>query len=149
MDQTNNPHHQTGGSGALPDIRHTIMLNAPISRVWEAVATSEGIAAWFMPNDFQPVEGFEFHLNAGPFGNSPCKVTLVDPPHRLSFNWGKDWTLTFELKEQGDRTEFTLIHGGWSAEQVTEFGEAHGLVRGRMDQGWAGLVQKLAAYVGA
>jgi uncharacterized protein YndB with AHSA1/START domain len=131
----------------LPDIRHTILLNAPISRVWEAVATSEGIAAWFMPNSFQPIEGYEFVLHAGPFGDSPCKVTELDPPHRLSFNWGRDWTLTFELEEKGDQTEFTLIHGGWTADQVTEFGETHELVRGRMDQGWSGIVGKLADYV--
>lgn len=135
-------------SGAkLPDIRHTLTLKAPIDKVWQAVATSEGIAAWFMPNNFEPALGFEFQLNAGPFGMSPCKVTELDPPHRLSFNWGKDWTLTFELIEQGEHTDFTLIHGGWTADQVTEFGEAHELVRGRMDNGWAGLVQKLAGYV--
>lgn len=139
MDQNN--------AGKLPDIRHTILLNAPVSRVWEAVATAEGIAAWFMPNNFQPVEGYDFVLHAGPFGDSPCKVTVLDPPHRLSFNWGKDWTLTFELEEKDGQTEFTLIHGGWSADQVTEFGETHELVRGRMDQGWAGLVGKLAEYV--
>lgn len=139
MDQNN--------TGMLPDIRHTILLNAPISRVWEAVATSEGIAAWFMPNTFQPVAGFEFVLHAGPFGDSPCKVTVLDPPRRLSFNWGKDWTLTFELEEKDNQTEFMLIHSGWTADQVTEFGQPHEVVRGNMDQGWAGMVRKLAEYV--
>lgn len=139
MDQNN--------TSKLPDIRHTILLNAPISRVWEAVATSEGIAAWFMPNTFQPVEGYEFVLHAGPFGDSPCKVTVLDPPRRLAFHWGKDWTLTFELEEKDNQTEFTLIHGGWTADQVTEFGQPHEVVRGNMDQGWAGMVGKLAEYV--
>lgn len=134
---------------ALPDIRHTIVLNAPIEKVWEAVATSEGLSAWFMPNDLQPVEGHEFHLQAGPFGQSPCTVTQVDPPHRLSFRWGKDWSLTFELAAKEGITECTVIHGGWSANQVTEFGESHDLVRDRMDQGWSGLVGKLSAYIGS
>ncbi|EES74628.1 SRPBCC family protein [Paenibacillus sp. MB22_1] len=138
---------EQNNTGKLLDIRHTILLNAPISRVWEAVATSEGIAAWFMPNSFQPVLGYEFVLHAGPFGDSPCKVTELEPPHRLSFNWGKDWTVTFELEEKGEQTKFTLIHGGWTVDQVTEFGEAHELVRGRMDQGWTGIVAKLAEYV--
>lgn len=97
----------------LPDIRHTMVFQAPIQKVWEAVSTSEGLAAWFMPNDLQPMVGHEFHLNAGPFGMSPCKVIEVDPPHRLSFRWGKDWTVTFELKELNKgQTEFTLIHSG-------------------------------------
>jgi uncharacterized protein YndB with AHSA1/START domain len=137
-----NKNHST-----LPDIRRTLVFNAPIQKVWQAVATSEGIAAWFMPNDFQPVVGHEFHLNAGPFGMSPCKVTEIDPPYRLSFHWGKDWTITFELKDLDGKTEFTLIHSGWDANQVTEFGEAHTIVRDRMDQGWSGLVNKLGTYV--
>lgn len=131
----------------LPNICQTALFQASIQKVWEAVATSEGLAAWFMPNDFQAVVGHSFHLNAGPFGMSPCQVTEVDPPHRLSFRWGKDWTITFELKEKGEQTEFTLIHSGWDSEQVTEFGEAHTVVRDRMDQGWKKLVQSLGAYV--
>ncbi|MCA0756224.1 SRPBCC domain-containing protein [Paenibacillus sp. N4] len=136
-------------TSTLPDIRQTLTLNASIQKVWSAVATSEGIAAWFMPNDFQPEVGFEFHLDAGPFGHSPCKVTVIDPPNRLSFTWGKDWTLTFELKELGGHTQFTLIHSGWYEDMVTEFGQPHAVVRDRMDHGWTGLVQKLKSQVEA
>lgn len=132
----------------LPEIRQTLIFDAPIEKVWNAVSTSEGIAAWFMPNDFEPVVGHEFHLEAGPYGKSPCKVTEFDPPNRLSFNWGKEWTLTFELNRVGEgQTEFTLVHGGWSAEGVTEFGEPHEVVRERMNGGWVGLVAKLGEYV--
>jgi uncharacterized protein YndB with AHSA1/START domain len=133
----------------LPDIRSTYVFNAPIGKVWDAVATSEGIAAWFMPNDFKPEEGYEFQLNAGPFGMSPCKVTKVDPPHRISFDWGRDWQITFELKELDGKTEFTLIHSGWDADKVTEFGQPHGIVRDTMAQGWTGLAKSLASYVEA
>ena len=140
---------KTRESTALPDIRQTSILNAPIQKVWKAISTSEGIAAWFMPNDFQPIVGFEFHLNAGPYGMSPCKVTEVDPPNRVSFHWGKDWTLTFELVEQDNKTVFTLIHSGWDANGVTEFGENQSIVRDRMDQGWVGLCKKLGEYVEA
>lgn len=68
----------------LPAIRETVLINAPIERVWSAVATSEGLAAWFMPNDFQPVVGHEFTLDAGPWGVLPCKVVEVDRPRRLA-----------------------------------------------------------------
>ncbi|RED58078.1 SRPBCC family protein [Cohnella lupini] len=134
----------------LPDIRQTSLFNAPVQKVWAAVSTTEGIAAWFMPPiGFIPEVGNEFHLDAGPYGKSPCKVTVVDPPNRLSFTWGKDWTLTFELEEKGDQTEFTLIHSGWNADMQTEFGEPHDLVRERMNGGWVGLVRKLGTYVEA
>jgi uncharacterized protein YndB with AHSA1/START domain len=96
-----------------------------------------------------PKEGYEFHLEAGPFGKSPCKVTSIDPPNRLSFEWGKDWILTFELVDLDGTTEFTLIHGGWDADKVTEFGETHAMVRDRMAQGWGQLQKSLATYVEA
>jgi uncharacterized protein YndB with AHSA1/START domain len=102
-----------------------------------------------MPNDFKPEMGYEFHLEAGPFGRSPCKVTEIDPPNRLTFHWGEQWSVTFELAEQGDKTEFTLVHSGWDLNKVTEFGEAHTIVRDRMNNGWTGIVQKLGAYVGS
>lgn len=135
--------------GSLPDIRQTLVLHAPIQKVWDAVATSEGIAVWFMPNNFQPEMGYEFHLEAGPFGNSPCKVTVLDPPNRLSFNWGKDWSLTFELTDLDSKTEFTLIHSGWNLSTVTEFGQPHEAVHDKMSGGWVGIVENLRKHVEA
>ena len=126
----------------LPEIRKTIILNAPIEKVWKAVATSEGIAAWWMPKTFEPEHGKEFILHAGPFGDSPCKVTELDPPNTLSFDWGKDWQLTFQLKELGNQTEFTLIHAGWDPEKTTEFGQPHSVIRGIMDNGWDKIVNE-------
>lgn len=134
-------------SQALEDIRYTVVLNASIQKVWEAVATAEGLWAWFMPNDLKAEEGYAFQLHAGQFGMSPCKVTKVQKPEIFSFQWGKDWTLTFELKALGDKTEATLIHSGWDADKVTEFGAPHTAVRSNMDQGWAGLSKKLQSYV--
>lgn len=133
--------------GTLPDIRRTMRFHAPIQKVWDAVATSEGLAAWFMPNDLVPEVGHSFHLNAGQFGMSPCEVTVVEAPRRLAFRWGKDWTLTFELQEEGEYTSFTLIHSGWSADQVTEFGAPHTQIRNNMDNGWEKLIQVLGTYV--
>ncbi|WP_338749326.1 SRPBCC domain-containing protein [Bacillus sp. FJAT-52991] len=127
----------------LPEIRKTIVLNAPIEKVWKAVSTSEGIASWWMPNTFEPIVGRDFILHAGQFGDSPCKVTEIDPMNRVGFDWGKDWHLTFELKTLEDgKTEFTLIHSGWDAEKVTEFGQPHSVVRGIMDGGWEKIVKE-------
>ena len=131
------------------EVRKNILINAQIEKVWEYVATAEGIGTWFMPNDMQPIEGKEFILQAGPWGNSACKVTEVNPPNRLSFEWGKEWLITFELKEVDGQTELTLIHAGWNDENQTEFGESHAEVRSRMSGGWDGLVLKLKHVVEA
>jgi uncharacterized protein YndB with AHSA1/START domain len=131
------------------EIRKTVVLNAPIVKVWNAVATSEGIAAWWMPNTFVPELGKEFILHAGPFGDSPCKVTELDPPNRLSFDWGKDWHLLFELRELDDnKTEFTLVHSGWDPDKVTEFGQSHTVIMDKMDNGWDKIVnENLTSYI--
>jgi uncharacterized protein YndB with AHSA1/START domain len=129
----------------LQDIKQTIVINAPIQKVWDQVSTSEGIEAWFMPNDFKPEVGYKFHIQS-PFGPSPCKVTEVDPPNTLSFTWDTDgWFLSFILKELGDKTEFTLIHGGWKPadEIVGKAGEKASVIRERMSHGWTGILENL------
>lgn len=129
----------------LEDIRKTVIINAPIQKVWALTATAEGIEAWFMPNDFKAEEGYEFHLQS-PFGPSPCKVLKIEEPHTLSFTWDTEgWVVTFELKEVEGQTEFTLTHGGWKAVDtiLPKANEKSDIIRGRMDGGWTGIISKL------
>ncbi|WP_226537405.1 SRPBCC family protein [Fictibacillus halophilus] len=129
---------------ALQDIKQTVVFDAPIQKVWNSVSTSEGMSSWFMPNDFKAEEGHEFHIQS-PFGPSPCKVLLIDEPNKLSFSWDTDgWVVTFLLKEQGDQTEFTLIHSGWKDEDeiVGKAGEKSSVIRDRMNGGWVGIVHE-------
>jgi uncharacterized protein YndB with AHSA1/START domain len=127
----------------LSAIRKTVIYNAPIEKVWEAVSTSEGIATWFMPNDFQPIVGQKFYLQS-PFGPSSCEVLSFDPPHTLSFAWDEDgWVVTFELKEVSGKTEFTLIHDGWKRpdDVVPKSNQKHSDIRKTMGEGWDVLVE--------
>lgn len=133
----------------IQDIKQTVILNAPIDKVWKKVSTSEGIEAWFMPNDFKAELGYEFHIQS-PFGPSPCKVTELDEPNRLSFRWDTDgWFVSFILKDLGGKTEFTLIHGGWKQpdELVEKAGQESAVIRERMSQGWTGILAKLGKAV--
>ena len=96
-----------------------------------------------MPNDFQPEIGHEFHVQS-PFGPSPCKVTEIEPPNRLSFTWDTEgWVVSFILKELEDKTEFTLIHGGWKQpdELIGKAGEKSSVIRDRMAGGWIGITE--------
>lgn len=133
----------------IQDIKQTVILNAPIEKVWKKVSTSEGIEAWFMPNDFKAELGYEFHIQS-PFGPSPCKVTELDEPNRLSFRWDTDgWFVSFILKDLEGKTEFTLIHGGWKQpdELVEKAGQESAVIRERMSQGWTGILAKLGKAV--
>ena len=131
------------------DIKQTIMIEAPIQKVWDKVSTAKGIEAWFMPNNFRLEVGHEFHLQS-PFGPSPCKVIEIDAPHRLSFTWDTDgWVVSFILKELEDKTEFTLIHGGWKHPDMIlpKPKEKSSIIRDRMNQGWEGITEKLRKVV--
>lgn len=128
----------------LQDIKQTVIFEAPIQKVWNAVSTSEGIVSWFMPNDFEPKVGHEFHVQS-PFGPSPCKVLEIDEPHRLSFSWDTDgWVVSFILKDLGDKTEFTLIHGGWKQADtiLPKANEKSSVIRERMAGGWVAIVNE-------
>jgi len=127
----------------MSDIKQTVIVEAPIQKVWDYVSTAEGISAWFMPNDFQAQVGFEFIIES-PFGPSPCKVLEIDEPYKLSFQWDTDgWFITFLLKEIGSQTEFTLIHGGWKEAEsiVPKAKKSNADVRDTMANGWNGIVQ--------
>ncbi|MEI4802901.1 SRPBCC domain-containing protein [Bacillus sp. FJAT-51639] len=128
----------------LQDIKQTIVLEAPIQKVWDTVSTAEGIALWFMPNDFQAEVGHEFHIQS-PFGPSPCKVLEIDAPHHLSFAWDTDgWIVSFLLKDLGDKTEFTLIHGGWKEPDfiLPKANEKSSVIRENMASGWIRIVNE-------
>jgi uncharacterized protein YndB with AHSA1/START domain len=133
----------------VKDINQSVLIQAPIQKVWERVSTAEGIAAWFMPNDFQPVEGHEFHIQS-PFGPSPCKVLKIDEPNTLSFSWDTEgWVVSFLLKEVEGVTEFTVIHGGWKQadETVGKAGENAAVIRERMNGGWEKIAARLKQVV--
>ena len=128
----------------MPDIKKTIILNAPIEKVWSKISTSSGIAAWFMPNDFKPEVGNKFYLQS-PFGPSPCEVLEINPPHNLSFLWDESgWKVSFQLKEIGDKTEFTMIHSGWMSpdEIIPKSGNTTSNIHDTMSNGWEAIINQ-------
>jgi uncharacterized protein YndB with AHSA1/START domain len=49
----------------------------------------------------------------------------------------------------GDKTEFTLIHGGWKGpdEVIGKANEKASVIRDRMSGGWVGIIDKLRKIV--
>ena len=133
----------------VQDIKQTIMIEAPIQKVWDKVSTAEGIEAWFMPNNFRLEVGHEFHLKS-PFGPSPCKVIEIDAPHRFSFTWDTDgWVVSFILKELGTKRS---LHSYMAVEKHPDMilpkpKEKSSIIRDRMNQGWEGITEKLRKVV--
>ena len=50
-------------------------------KLWDAIATKEGLSRWFMPTSFDIEEGGRFSFEGGWDGT----ITEVDPPHRIQF----------------------------------------------------------------
>ncbi len=127
----------------IPPIKHSIVVDAPIERVWRALTTPEQVAVWVGAVGFQPHIGakFEFHAPPQPGwdGITWSEVTALEPMRRLAFTWSVPnfpaTMVEFSLRDLGGRTEVTVEHRGWE-----QFGPEIAPVRDGLDQGWGGHV---------
>lgn len=123
-----------------------------IETVWNAIATSEALSAWLMPNDFRLEIGHEFTFNTKPQpgfdGVVKCKVIDFEVPNRLSFTWQggplkKPTTVTFELKSATNGTVLHFKHSGFEG-FINQY-----IVRFILGSGWKKLLfQKITSFLG-
>jgi uncharacterized protein YndB with AHSA1/START domain len=104
---------------------HEVHLSHPIDAVWRVITDPAAIAAWLMPNDFAPVVGHRFRLDARPmFGLVDAEVLEVDPPRFLRCRWtieGASTTLTIRLEGDNTGTLVRLEHLGLPPEPRSGF----------------------------
>lgn len=100
------------GERVLHEARYAHSVDA----VWAALTDPAALAAWLMPNDFSPVVGHRFRLDARPdLGIIDAEVLQVEPPHLLRCRWiieGTPTTLTIRLAADGSGTKLRLEHEG-------------------------------------
>jgi uncharacterized protein YndB with AHSA1/START domain len=73
------------------------------------------------------------------------KVLEIDEPNLIKFSWDTDgWIVSFILKDLGNQTEFTLIHGGWktSNDTISKVQRSASEVRETMNKGWEQIVHE-------
>jgi uncharacterized protein YndB with AHSA1/START domain len=102
------------------ELRFVELYPYPPERVWRALTSSEAIADWLMPNNFQPVIGHRFEMRTKPApgfdGIVRCEVTIVEPPRCLAYKWtggGIDTIVTYTLQPMNEGTQLTLVHSGF------------------------------------
>lgn len=139
------------GRAVAPDaVRFERLLPGPIERVWAYLTQSDKRAEWFAAGEMAPRAGAEMelvfeHSRLSPPGTpvpekfrkydrrivSRHRITRVEPPHVLAFDWGDEALpseVEFVLSEEGDRVRLVLTHrrladrsamrdvaGGWHA----------------------------------
>ena len=143
-------------------IEKRVVLRAPRSRVWRAIANAKEFGTWFgvqLDGDFAAgatvrgrltIKGYE-HLTL------EMEVGRIEPEGYFSYRWhpyaidpkvdysSEPTTLVeFRLDEiAGGGTAVTIVESGFDKIPLARRAEAY-----RMnDQGWAGQAKKLAQYV--
>ena len=102
------------------------VLPGPIERVWSYLTDSEMRGKWLASGEMELAVGAPFELVwrndelTDPPGQRPdgfgeehrmeSRITEVDPPKRLSFEWGTTGGVTFELEPDGNGVLLTITH---------------------------------------
>lgn len=117
---------------AEPAISLSVTVKAPVSAVWKAWTSNEGVTSFFAPEaevDARP-DG-AFHIYMDPYGKPGLKgadtmqVLAVEPEQLLSFTWNapphlpqarsQRTVVILRFAPSGDNTELTLTHLGWGS----------------------------------
>ena len=141
-------------------IEKSVIINAPIDRVWRAISDHREFGEWFGVALDQPfVAGAastgQIHFRDRKFEWN-ADIVAIEPPHRLSFRWrpyaidpdvdysAEPKTLVeFMLEADGEATRLTVIESGFDAIPAHRRDEAY-----RMNsQGWAAQVENVRKHV--
>ena len=123
-------------------LRFEAVYPYPPSKVWRVLTTREHLAAWLMPNDFEPRLGHHFQFRSTPVGGWDgivnCEVLELERDRKLVLRWASnviDTKVTFLLEREGDGTRLTLLHTGFKGMKgvMTSF---------ILGMGWKGMVRK-------
>ena len=68
-------------------IKREIVIEAPVSKVWDHITDPQKIADWLMPNDFEATVGKKFFLDCPHEGIISCVVKEVVPNEKLVYSF--------------------------------------------------------------
>ena len=106
----------------MPDIRHRVVMSAPLDRVYSAIATKEGLSDWWTRDGVrgESTEGSTIQFYFGqPEPAAVMEVTRLDTDRQV--NWScvggaDEWVgtkLSFTLTPKDDETGVLFTHAGW------------------------------------
>ncbi|SRR5579871_2426771 len=109
----------------MADIIHRVGIKAPLSQVYEALATVKGVAGWWTQETTGSSEkggtiGVRFLTPAGKeIGGMQMEVVALDPDKKVQWRikeGPKEWIGTdvvFDLRREGDTTIVLFGHKNW------------------------------------
>src|SRR5260370_34184409 len=142
-------------------IEKEIVLRAPRSRVWRALANAEEFGAWFgmkLEGAFAPGGRVHGHITLPGHGQVTFEMAIerMDPESRMSYRWhpyafeaGVDYTsepttlVEFQLEEIAGGTQLTVVESGFDRLPAARRAEAFHM----NDAGWAEQRENIARHV--
>ena len=108
----------------MMDILHRVGIRAPLNEVYKALATREGLAAWWTDNtqgEGKVGTALQFRFSAGgaEIGGFEMKVLELQPGKRVVWQVAggpEDWVgtrISFDLKQSGEHAIVLFKHLGW------------------------------------
>ncbi|HLW98454.1 MAG TPA: SRPBCC domain-containing protein [Candidatus Acidoferrales bacterium] len=105
----------------MPDIRHSLLINAPAEAIYPLVSTGEGFSQWWSADVTEGAGGL---VELGFLNRSTIyalkPVSAVTP---LVANWlctsGREWAGTrieFKLERNGGKAQVRFTHADWADE---------------------------------
>lgn len=140
-------------------IDRTLILKAPLDKVWNAVATPEGFAGWFLAKvEGEWKQGNSVVLNWPSGSKNEIVLSRIEPKEVFAYQWhpGDSYlvadlpveeltTVTMRLREIPEGTELALTETGF--ENIPE--ERRLKVLGLNTEGWDEELENIRKYVEA
>jgi uncharacterized protein YndB with AHSA1/START domain len=142
-------------------IEKEIVLRAPRSRVWRALANAEEFGTWFgvkLDGAFAPGARVSGQITLPDHGPVTIEMAIerMDPESRMSYRWhpyavesGVDYSsepttlVEFQLEEVAGGTQLTVVESGFDRIPAARRAEAFHM----NDAGWAEELENIARYV--
>jgi len=144
------------GIMAFPDrIERTVEVSHPPEKVWAALTTAEGLAAWFGDEatiDLRPGGSARMRWASG--HTADMRVERVEEPSVLGFTWHiyglpeddpRRTYVEFTLEPAVTGTRLTVVESGFA--QLPE--DAHSKAYDGNTEGWTNELGELVAYLDA
>lgn len=132
----------------LLDIRQTILINAPLDKVWTVLTEPEYVNQWLGCLRYEKSLDHVFYMQQDAAkreaddieGATHCRVLTLEKPHKFVFSWYIPGTPETEvhigLQASNGATQVTLTHIGW--DQFDS--EAIRAIRDGLEGGWKSFV---------
>jgi uncharacterized protein YndB with AHSA1/START domain len=142
-------------------IEKEVVLRAPRTRVWQALADARAFGEWFgveLPGPFAPGRRLTGRITSQGYEHVPFELTVerIEPERVLAWRWhpnsvdtGVDYSaepttlVVFELADVPDGTRLTVVESGFDGIPLLRRAEAY---RGN-DDGWAQQMVAIERYL--